>query len=69
MTDRTNALLVVLEKDIRIDDAQVLVDAIKMLRGVLDVECNIPDPLIEPIIRMRVLAEVQAALAGLYKKE
>ena len=41
MTDRVNALTVTLERDIRIDDVQVLVDAIKMLRGVMSVETHI----------------------------
>jgi hypothetical protein len=35
MTDR---LTVVLEKDIRDDDAQPLIEAIKQMRGVLDVQ-------------------------------
>jgi hypothetical protein len=38
MTDRFHALVVVLEKDIRDDDAEHLINAIKMMRGVLSVE-------------------------------
>lgn len=41
MTDRVSALIVTLERDIRIDDVEVLVDAIKMLRGVMTVETHI----------------------------
>lgn len=41
MTDRYNALTVVLEQDIRDDDAEPLIEAIKMLRGVLDVQGNV----------------------------
>lgn len=37
MTDKFNALTVVLEKDIREDDADVLMSAIRQLRGVLSV--------------------------------
>lgn len=37
MTDRVGALCVVLEKDIRDDDVAPLVDAIRMMRGVLSV--------------------------------
>ena len=37
MTDRINALTVILDQDIRDDDAQALINAIKQLRGVLDV--------------------------------
>lgn len=41
MTDRLNALTVVLDRDIRDDDAQPLIDAILQLRGVLSVEGNV----------------------------
>lgn len=43
MTNRVNALTVVLENDIREDDAQALIAAIKQLRGVLSVDANITD--------------------------
>jgi len=41
MTDRVKGLYVALDKDYRDDDVQALVDAIKMLRGVADVDTNI----------------------------
>lgn len=44
MTDRINALTVVLERDIREDDAQPLIDAIKMMKGVISVTSNIVTP-------------------------
>lgn len=43
MTDRYNALTVVLEKDIREDDAEALLNAIRQLRGVLSVHGNVAD--------------------------
>ena len=43
MTDRYNALTVVLEKDIRDDDAEALLAAIRQLRGVLSVSGNVAD--------------------------
>lgn len=43
MTDRVNALTVVLEKDIRIDDVQSLISAIRALRFVADVQPNITE--------------------------
>ena len=43
MTDRYNALTVVLEHDIRSDDAQALISAIEQLRGVLSVTPNVVD--------------------------
>lgn len=43
MTDRYNTLTVVLEHDIREDDAEVLLSAIRQLRGVLSVTGNVAD--------------------------
>ncbi len=43
MTDRINALTVVLENDIRTDDADLLVNAISMIKGVISVEKNVSD--------------------------
>lgn len=43
MTDRLNGLTVVLERDIRDDDAEGLIAAIKQLRGVLDVVPHVAD--------------------------
>jgi len=44
MTDRYNYITVGLEKDIRDDDAEALISAIKQLRGVGSVGPNISDP-------------------------
>ena len=44
MTDRFYALTVVLEKDIREDDAEHIINAIRMIKGVIDVEGNITTP-------------------------
>ena len=44
MTDRYYALTVILEKDIRDDDAEPIINAIKMIRGVQNVEGLISDP-------------------------
>jgi hypothetical protein len=41
MTDRIKGVTVVLEPNIREDDAQVIIDAIKMIRGVCDVQTHI----------------------------
>ena len=42
--ERVNALTVVLEKDTREDDVRGLVDAIRHLRGVVDVKGNVANP-------------------------
>ena len=44
MTDRYYALTVILEKDIRSDDAQPMIEAIKMIKGVLDIKPHITTP-------------------------
>jgi hypothetical protein len=43
MTDRFNALTVVLENDIRVDDAHPLLAAIAQIRGVLSVDGEVAD--------------------------
>jgi len=43
MTNRYNTLLVILDHDIREDDAEPLIAAIKMMRGVLSVKPNVSD--------------------------
>jgi len=44
MTDRINGVFVTLETDIRIDDAEYLLNAIRMIRGVIDVTPNVSHP-------------------------
>lgn len=44
MTDRYYALTVILEKDMRDDDSESLIQAIKMIKGVLSVKGNVSDP-------------------------
>ena len=44
MTDRFNCLTVVLDKDIREDDAVCIIDAIRMLKRVISVEGHVTDP-------------------------
>lgn len=43
MTNKFNSLTVVLENDIREDDAQKIIDAIYQLRGVIKVSGNVAD--------------------------
>jgi len=43
MTDRYNSLIVVLENNIREDDAQSTINAIRHIKGVIAVEGNISD--------------------------
>lgn len=43
MTDRYSTLIVVLESDIRDDDAEGILSAIRLIRGVLTVSGNVAD--------------------------
>ena len=43
MTDCFHSLTVTLDRDLRDDDAALLISAIKMLRGVLDVQGEVSD--------------------------
>lgn len=43
MTDRVKGLMISLNKDVRVDDVEHIVDAIKMIRGVGAVETSIVD--------------------------
>jgi len=62
MTDRTNVLIVFLEKDLRIDDdAEPLINSIKQLRGVLDVRENVVD-MNASCAEMRAYASVRERL-------
>lgn len=44
MTDRYYALTVILDKDMRDDDAECVINAIKMIKHVLDVKGNVSNP-------------------------
>ena len=43
MSDRINSFVVVLERDLRDDDAVLIADAIRQLRGVASVTGNVSD--------------------------
>lgn len=43
MTDRVHSFQVVLEEDIRIDDIELVVNALRMVKGVLAVEPIVTD--------------------------
>ena len=43
MTDRYHSLVVVLDRDIRIDDAEAIISAIKMIKNVINVTGEVSD--------------------------
>ena len=61
MTDRINALLVTLVRDLRDDDAQATIDAIRQIKGVLAVEPHIAG-LEDRIAYQRALDNMQQRL-------
>lgn len=66
MTDRTNYFTVALDKGYRVDDAEVIATAISMIKGVIDVELNVADPM-EWLAETRVKRELQIKLAEVLK--
>lgn len=58
MTARLNAFTVILEKDIREDDAEAIKSAISMIRGVLTVEGNEVNSITASVERMRLKQEL-----------
>lgn len=69
MTDRFDSLTVVLEADIRTDDAEHIINAIQLIKGVLSVDPHVRD-LENHIAYMRVRNELSERLWGvLYPKE
>jgi hypothetical protein len=44
MTDRVKGFTVSLEKDIRIDDVEIIMQAISMIKGVADVTPSVSNP-------------------------
>lgn len=44
MSDRINAITVVLDKEYRDDDCEAILTALRMVRGVLSVVPNVADP-------------------------
>lgn len=68
MTDRYNAFIVVLERDIREDDAEPILNAIKHIRGVLSVKPHVAD-FSDSIATERVRAELQQKLWDVLRGE
>ena len=61
MSDRICSLTVVLRSDLRDDDAQPTIDAIKMIKGVVSVGDHVADPCLF-IAKRQVAADVKAKI-------
>ncbi len=66
MTDRYNGFVVILEKDIREDDAEATIAAIKQIKGVLKVKPNIGS-LDEAIAAERIRYELRRQIFEVLK--
>ncbi len=68
MTDRIKALTVILTKEIRDDDCECIINAIKMIKGVSIVETHIAqydDYFVEQRTKNKVLKEVYNIIKGI----
>jgi len=61
MTDRISGLIITLDHDIRVDDAEALINAARMIKGVLSVD-PIPASPSDFIIHARVRSEFLTAI-------
>jgi hypothetical protein len=68
MTDRVKGLTVTFGKDIRIDDIDNIVNAIKMIKGVIDVTPEIVDTN-DHMARMVIKNEVRQKFYDFLQKE
>lgn len=67
MTDRINTVTVFLERDTRSDDAETIIAAISMIKGVASVMPGQPVGLQDISNRMQVAAELRAKMWDLLK--
>ena len=68
MTDRVQTLTVALEDDIRVDDVEYIVNAIRMIKYVKHVELGKPVNMDDWSARIRVGSKWQDELLDLMKK-
>lgn len=68
MTDRASGLIVALDKDIRVDDVEPLINAIKCLQHVVGVTVSVADSS-TMLARMRVDAEWREKILKLLQGE
>lgn len=67
MTDRIYAFTVVLDQDIRTDDVEPVINAIRMVRHVIDVTEHVADPAVHAAM-MRVRSESYLEIVKAIKK-
>lgn len=65
MTDRYNAVVVAFDRDIREDDAEAVINAIRMIKGVVNVTPNVTD-ISDHVAAMRAKRELSEKLLAVY---
>jgi len=68
MTDRVNGFFVTLDEDMRIDDAEAIMHAIRMVRRVADVSPNVTDPS-DWVAKTRVRSELTKKLLDVIRED
>jgi hypothetical protein len=66
MTDRIKGLTVALTHNIRVDDCQRIIDAIKMVKGVEGVEMHVADPM-DYIAKQQLKSELRDKILEWFK--
>ncbi len=69
MTDRIDSFTVILQEDLRADDAQATIDAIEQLRGVLSVKPHIRSGLEYAVAETRVKSDLFAQITEILYPE
>jgi len=65
MTDRWNGFIVTLDRNLREDDAQPIMEAIQMLKGVQHVEPSVASPISTDVMEMQVRAKLALEMGNL----
>lgn len=68
MTDRIKGFTVTLAEDVRIDDIEATMDAIRMIKGVVDVQPYVADSN-DHINRMQILSRVRTKFIKFLNEE
>ena len=68
MTDRIHSLTVVLNRDIREDDVEPLINAIRMIKGVLTVDKHVAD-ISDHMAEMRAIRDLEDKIFSALRPE
>ena len=68
MSDKINVVFVTLEHNLRDEPEEYLLNAIRMIKGVIDVTPNVVDNCADHVAEVRVRSELQAKLFEVLRK-